>query len=106
VGTPQLAEDLTQAREGGVETAKPIAQWRESRGCRREGVLVQVQPDQTPVGRGSFEDRGGVSAAAERAIDDDRSTAKFQECQGFIEENRLVRERTGHRSGAPPAFAT
>jgi hypothetical protein len=42
-----------------------------------------------------------MSAAADGAVDDDRTRSKGQPVEGFVQQDGLVRERAGHSSGAP-----
>src|SRR5438270_690652 len=58
---------------------------------------VEVEPDERAAGRDGGEHGAGVTAEAERAVDDGVAGAEAQRRECFVEQDRDVARRFGHR---------
>ena len=76
--------------EPGLLEAAAVAEGLEAAARGFERLGVGVEAEQASVGRGGFEDRGGVSAQSDRGVDVDAVAAHVEHCQGLAGHHRDV----------------
>ena len=76
--------------EPGLFEATAVAEGLEAAARRFERLRVGVEAEQASVGRGGFEDRGGVSAETDRCVDVDAVAAHVEHRQGLAGHHRDV----------------
>jgi hypothetical protein len=83
-----FVSDLLEVTKRSLHETDAVAKGGESLAGLADRVGIDVEADQDSVGRGALEDRLGVTAAAERAVDDQGRAPGFRSSCSSVSSRR------------------